>query len=200
MVISAETINPCPHTRECCVSGTQSWLRAHLALNVWLSQVHYAACGALKNISYGKDSDNKIAIKNCDGVPALIRLLRKTRDQDLTDIITGWRRTEGLLLRCEGKGVLINVDPISRPSSGTLWNLSSHDSIKMEIVDHALHALSDEVMVPHSGWEKGSNGAGAGEENCKPRHLEWETALTNTAGCLRYAGTMSRRRTQGGCM
>lgn len=55
----------------------------------------------------------------------------------------------------------------------------------MEIVDHALHALSDEVMVPHSGWERGMNGAGAGEENCKPRHLEWETALTNTAGCLR---------------
>ncbi|XP_024914666.1 catenin delta-1 isoform X2 [Cynoglossus semilaevis] len=119
-------------------------------------EVHYAACGALKNISYGKDPDNKIAIKNCDGVPALIRLLRKTRDQDLTDTITG-----------------------------TLWNLSSHDSVKMEIVDHALHALSDEVMVPHSGWEQGSNGAGGGEENCKPRHLEWETALTNTAGCLR---------------
>uniref|UniRef100_A0A8C2WIH6 Catenin delta 1 n=1 Tax=Cyclopterus lumpus TaxID=8103 RepID=A0A8C2WIH6_CYCLU len=118
-------------------------------------EVHYAACGALKNISYGKDQDNKIAIKNCDGVPALVRLLRKTRDQDLTDTITG-----------------------------TLWNLSSHDSVKMEIVDHALHALSDEVMVPHSGWERGTNGAG-GEENCKPRHLEWETSLTNTAGCLR---------------
>lgn len=70
--------------------------------------------------------------------------------------------------------------------AGTLWNLSSHDSVKMEIVDHALHALSDEVLVPHSGWERGSNGAGGGEENCKPRHLEWETALTNTAGCLRY--------------
>ncbi len=67
---------------------------------------------------------------------------------------------------------------------GTLWNLSSHDSVKMEIVDHALHALADEVVVPHSGWERGSNG---GEESCKPRHLEWETALTNTAGCLRYA-------------
>uniref|UniRef100_A0A8C4H7T7 Catenin (cadherin-associated protein), delta 1 n=1 Tax=Dicentrarchus labrax TaxID=13489 RepID=A0A8C4H7T7_DICLA len=119
-------------------------------------EVHYAACGALKNISYGKDADNKIAIKNCDGVPALVRLLRKTRDQDLTDTITG-----------------------------TLWNLSSHDSVKMEIVDHALHALSDEVIVPHSGWERGSNGAGGGEENCKPRHLEWETAITNTAGCLR---------------
>lgn len=54
-----------------------------------LFQVHYAACGALKNISYGKDPDNKIAIKNCDGVPALTRLLRKTHDQDLTDTITG---------------------------------------------------------------------------------------------------------------
>lgn len=77
---------------------------------------------------------------------------------------------------------------------GTLWNLSSHDSVKMEIVDHALHALSDEVLVPHSGWERGSNGAGGGEENCKPRHLEWETALTNTAGCLRYG------RTRGWCV
>uniref|UniRef100_A0A665T5L5 Catenin delta 1 n=1 Tax=Echeneis naucrates TaxID=173247 RepID=A0A665T5L5_ECHNA len=116
-------------------------------------EVHHSACGALKNISYGRDQDNKIAIKNCDGVPALVRLLRKTRDQDLTDTITG-----------------------------TLWNLSSHDSVKMEIVDHALHALADEVIVPHSGWERGSN---SGEESCKPRHLEWETALTNTAGCLR---------------
>uniref|UniRef100_A0A8C9W5H3 Catenin delta 1 n=1 Tax=Scleropages formosus TaxID=113540 RepID=A0A8C9W5H3_SCLFO len=120
-------------------------------------EVHYAACGALKNISYGRDPDNKIAIKNCDGVPALVRLLRKTRDHDLTDTITG-----------------------------TLWNLSSHDSVKMEIVDHALHALSDEVLVPHSGWERdGSTGGKGGEDSCKPRHLEWETALTNTAGCLR---------------
>uniref|UniRef100_A0A3B5LVG8 Catenin (cadherin-associated protein), delta 1 n=1 Tax=Xiphophorus couchianus TaxID=32473 RepID=A0A3B5LVG8_9TELE len=119
-------------------------------------EVHFAACGALKNISFGKDADNKIAIKNCDGVPALIRLLRKTRDQDLTEIITG-----------------------------TLWNLSSQDSVKMEIVDNALHALCDEVMVPHSGWERTTNGAGGGEENGKPRTPEWDTALTNTAGCLR---------------
>ncbi|XP_035982866.1 catenin delta-1 isoform X3 [Fundulus heteroclitus] len=119
--------------------------------------VQHSACGALKNISYGREADNKIAIKNCDGVPALVRLLRKTHEQDLTDTITG-----------------------------TLWNLSSNDSVKMEIVDHALHALADEVIVPHSGWEKGGGGGSSGgEESCKPRHLEWETALTNTAGCLR---------------
>lgn len=51
--------------------------------------VHHSACGALKNISFGRDQDNKIAMKNCDGVPALVRLLRKTHDQDLTDTITG---------------------------------------------------------------------------------------------------------------
>lgn len=51
--------------------------------------VHHSACGALKNISYGRDHDNKIAIKNCDGIPALVRLLRKAREQDLTDTITG---------------------------------------------------------------------------------------------------------------
>ncbi|KAM6070056.1 catenin delta-1 isoform 5-T5 [Theristicus caerulescens] len=113
-------------------------------------EVHYGACGALKNISFGKDQDNKIAIKNCDGVPALVRLLRKAHDMDLTEVITG-----------------------------TLWNLSSHDSIKMAIVDHALHALTDEVVIPHSGWEREPS------EDSKPRHIEWESVLTNTAGCLR---------------
>ncbi|XP_030041971.1 catenin delta-1 isoform X3 [Microcaecilia unicolor] len=113
-------------------------------------EVHHGACGALKNISFGRDPDNKVAIKNCDGVPALVRLLRKATDMDLTEVITG-----------------------------TLWNLSSHDSIKMAIVDHALHALTDEVMVPHSGWEKELR------DDCKPRHIEWEAVLTNTTGCLR---------------
>ncbi|XP_042302292.1 catenin delta-1 isoform X6 [Sceloporus undulatus] len=113
-------------------------------------EVHYGACGALKNISFGKDQDNKIAIKNCDGVPALVRLLRKARDMDLTEVITG-----------------------------TLWNLSSHDSIKMAIVDNALHALTDEVIIPRSGWEREPS------EDSKPRHIEWESVLTNTIGCLR---------------
>ncbi|XP_053133882.1 catenin delta-1 isoform X3 [Hemicordylus capensis] len=113
-------------------------------------EVHYGACGALKNISFSRDQDNKIAIKNCDGIPALVRLLRKARDLDLTEVITG-----------------------------TLWNLSSHDAIKMAIVDHALHALTDEVIIPRSGWQKEPS------EDLKPRHIEWESVLTNTIGCLR---------------
>uniref|UniRef100_A0ABI8A1A7 Catenin delta 1 n=1 Tax=Felis catus TaxID=9685 RepID=A0ABI8A1A7_FELCA len=115
-----------------------------------LDAVKSNAAAYLQHLCYRNDKDNKIAIKNCDGVPALVRLLRKARDMDLTEVITG-----------------------------TLWNLSSHDSIKMEIVDHALHALTDEVIIPHSGWEREPN------EDCKPRHIEWESVLTNTAGCLR---------------
>lgn len=66
----------------------------------------------------------------------------------------------------------------------------------MEIVDNALHALCDEVMVPHSGWERTTNGAGGGEENGKPRTPEWDTALTNTAGCLRYEGRKGKNADQ----
>ncbi|NXW46057.1 ARVC protein, partial [Nyctiprogne leucopyga] len=58
-------------------------------------EVHRKACGALRNISYGKDNENKVAIKNCDGIPALIRLLRKTNDMEVRELITGeeevWR-------------------------------------------------------------------------------------------------------------
>ncbi|KAK7893639.1 hypothetical protein WMY93_022791 [Mugilogobius chulae] len=43
---------------------------------------------ALRNISYGKDNDNKVAIKNCDGIPALVRLLRKTNDMEVRELIT----------------------------------------------------------------------------------------------------------------
>jgi catenin (cadherin-associated protein) delta 1 len=58
-------------------------------------EVHLGACGALKNISFGRDQENKIAIKNCDGVPALVRLLRKARDMDLTEVITGEFQARG---------------------------------------------------------------------------------------------------------
>ncbi|XP_056387156.1 catenin delta-1 isoform X1 [Hyla sarda] len=120
--------------------------------------VRLAACGALKNLSYGPAKENKMAVKNCDGVPALARLLR--------------RRGEGQ----EGRDMAECV-------TGTLWNLSSLDSIKMELVDQALYTLTQEILVPYSGWQRDS-GAVNSEEG-KSRHVEWEPALVNTTGCLR---------------
>ncbi|KAM6965585.1 ARVCF delta catenin family member b [Aplochiton taeniatus] len=126
------------------------------------AEVHRKACGALRNISYGKDHDNKVAIKNCDGIPALIRLLRKTSDMEIRELITG-----------------------------TLWNLSSYEPLKMVIINHGLQTMTNLVIIPHSGWEQEPN------EDSKPRDAEWTTVFKNTSGCLRNVssdGAEARRR------
>ncbi|XP_069476129.1 splicing regulator ARVCF isoform X5 [Ambystoma mexicanum] len=125
-------------------------------------EVHRKACGALRNISYGRDNENKVSIKNCDGIPALIRLLRKTNDMEVRELITG-----------------------------TLWNLSSYEPLKMVIINHGLQTLTNEVIIPHSGWENDPN------EDSKPRDAEWTTVFKNTSGCLRNVssdGAEARRR------
>lgn len=53
------------------------------------AEVHRKACGALRNISFGKDHNNKMAIKNCDGIQALVRLLRKTSSMEVKELVTG---------------------------------------------------------------------------------------------------------------
>ncbi|XP_067309724.1 catenin delta-2b isoform X4 [Pseudorasbora parva] len=90
-----------------------------------LTDVHRSACGALRNLVYGKaNDDNKIALKNCGGIPALVRLLRKTTDVEIRELLTG-----------------------------VLWNLSSCDALKMPIIQDALAVLTNTVIIPHSGWD-----------------------------------------------
>lgn len=68
-----------------------------------MSEVHRSACGALRNLVYGKANDeNKVALKNCGGIPALVRLLRKTGDVEIRELVTG-RQTEACArLPCSG--------------------------------------------------------------------------------------------------
>ncbi|XP_033960315.1 catenin delta-2b isoform X1 [Pseudochaenichthys georgianus] len=90
-----------------------------------MTDVHRSACGALRNLVYGKaNDDNKIALKNCGGIPALVRLLRKTTDVEIRELLTG-----------------------------VLWNLSSCDGLKMPIIQDALAVLTNAVIIPHSGWD-----------------------------------------------
>ncbi|XP_007571735.1 catenin delta-2b isoform X6 [Poecilia formosa] len=90
-----------------------------------MTDVHRSACGALRNLVYGKaNDDNKIALKNCGGIPALVRLLRKTTDLEIRELLTG-----------------------------VLWNLSSCDALKMPIIQDALAVLTNAVIIPHSGWD-----------------------------------------------
>ncbi|XP_048832433.1 catenin delta-2-like isoform X1 [Brienomyrus brachyistius] len=90
-----------------------------------MSEVHRSACGALRNLVYGKaNDDNKIALKNCGGIPALVRLLRKTADVEVRELVTG-----------------------------VLWNLSSCDALKMPIIQDALAVLTNTVIIPQSAWD-----------------------------------------------
>ncbi|XP_041857265.1 plakophilin-4-like isoform X4 [Melanotaenia boesemani] len=87
-------------------------------------EVQKNSCGALRNLVYGKVmDDNKIAVRNAGGIPALLRLLRKTVDAEVRELVTG-----------------------------VLWNLSSCDAVKMTIIRDALSTLTNTVIIPHSGW------------------------------------------------
>ena len=50
----------------------------------------------------------------------------------------------------------------------------------MVIINHGLQTMTNEVIIPHSGWEHEPN------EDSKPRDAEWTTVFKNTSGCLRY--------------
>ncbi|XP_035006239.2 plakophilin-4 isoform X1 [Hippoglossus stenolepis] len=93
------------------------------------AEVQKSACGALRNLVYSKATDNnKVALRNCGGVPALLRLLRKTTDNEVRELVTG-----------------------------VLWNLSSCDAVKMTIIRDALSTLTNTVVIPHSGWSSVSH-------------------------------------------
>ncbi|XP_023933568.1 catenin delta-1 isoform X2 [Lingula anatina] len=95
-------------------------------LNIEIPEVHRNACGALLNLSHGKaNNENKRAIKNAGGIPALVRLLRRTPDNDVRELV-----------------------------SGIIWNLSSCQDLKRAIIDDALTVIVNTVVIPQSGWEK----------------------------------------------
>ncbi|BFZ04803.1 hypothetical protein BsWGS_07842 [Bradybaena similaris] len=89
-----------------------------------LVDVHKNACGALQNLSYGKNNnENKRAIKNENGIPELIRLLRKTDQEDVKESVTG-----------------------------VLWNLSSCEDLKLSVIEDGLTVLVNNVILKYSGW------------------------------------------------
>ncbi|KAF6216349.1 hypothetical protein GE061_000690 [Apolygus lucorum] len=92
--------------------------------------VYRNACGALRNLSYGRQNDeNKRSIKNAGGIPLLMNLLRKSTDADVKELVTG-----------------------------VLWNLSSCEDLKRAIIDDGLSIIVNQIIIPHSGW--GPNAVG----------------------------------------
>lgn len=133
-------------------------------------EVHRNSCGALRNLSYGRQNDeNKKAIKSAGGIPALIRLLKRTADNEVKELVTG-----------------------------VLWNLSSCEELKKAIIDDAMVALVNIVIIPHSGWDRSTGSAGA--NNPSNQHIPdacWSTVFKNASGVLRNvssAGEYARKK------
>jgi len=137
--------------------------------------VHRNACGALRNLSYGKtNDDNKIDIRDKAGIPALIRLLKRTQDETVKESITA-----------------------------VLWNLSSCEEIKEPILYEGLSALVKYIIVPYSkvdvlnsnNQRAGStllstNGKAQQQQQQQQRmtsndYSNYPTVLTNATGVLR---------------
>lgn len=151
-------------------------LRLVNLLNSDIPDVHKNACGALRNLSYGKTNDeNKIDIRDKGGIPALIRLLKRTQDETVKETITA-----------------------------VLWNLSSCEEIKEPILYEGLQALVKYIIVPYSSIDVLNNGnqtnsnynraslLSLNNQNLKTQSRmlssdfsNYPTVLTNATGVLR---------------
>uniref|UniRef100_A0A452T6K8 Plakophilin 2 n=1 Tax=Ursus maritimus TaxID=29073 RepID=A0A452T6K8_URSMA len=132
-------------------------------LKVQNEDVQRAVCGALRNLVF-EDNDNKLEVAELNGVPRLLQVLKQTRDletkKQITGSVYGICRTGyptyiaflfnggsgGEVSRGKGK---LNED------NGLLWNLSSNDKLKNLMITEALLILTENIIIPFSGWPEG---------------------------------------------
>ncbi|CAK8673922.1 unnamed protein product [Clavelina lepadiformis] len=141
--------------------------------------VQQNACGALRNMVYGKNNDDaKIIVRNCGGISSLAHVLRNTVNQEMKELITG-----------------------------VLWNLSSCEHLKVGIVDSAMPVLASRVVIHYvSLLEPNRMAKFCTEDGDSVTELtasdltidpHWSTLFINATGCLRNissAGVEVRRK------
>ncbi|KAI9530677.1 hypothetical protein NQZ68_000167 [Dissostichus eleginoides] len=90
--------------------------------------VSQAAAGALRNLVF-KDQANKLEVQHCGGIAKALQLLKESDSTETQKQITG-----------------------------LLWNLSSADELKKELIATALPALTENVVEPFTCWsDKSTN-------------------------------------------
>ncbi|XP_062849923.1 plakophilin-2 [Trichomycterus rosablanca] len=90
-------------------------------------EVQRAAAGALRNVLY-ENNENKMEVKDRDGIAVVLRVLKRNRDIETR-----------------------------RQLTGLLWNLSSHDMLKEQLCREAVQPLTNNVLVPCSGISEGED-------------------------------------------
>ncbi|XP_040834810.1 plakophilin-2 [Ochotona curzoniae] len=116
-------------------------------LKVQNEDLQRAVCGALRNLVF-EDNDNKLEVAELNGVPRLLQVLKQTRDLETKKQITG-----------------------------LLWNLSSNDKLKNLMITEALLILTENIIIPFSGWPEG--------DYPKANGLLDFDIFYNATGCLR---------------
>ncbi|XP_036312273.1 plakophilin-2 [Pipistrellus kuhlii] len=116
-------------------------------LKVQNEDIQRAVCGALRNLVF-EDNDNKLEVAELNGVPRLLQVLKQTRDLETKKQITG-----------------------------LLWNLSSSDKLKNLMITEALVILTENIIIPFSGWPEG--------DYPKANGLLDFDIFYNVTGCLR---------------
>ncbi|KAM5289178.1 plakophilin-2 isoform 2-T2 [Ctenodactylus gundi] len=116
-------------------------------LKVQHEDVQRAVCGALRNLVF-EDNDNKLEVAELNGVQRLLQVLKQTRDLETKKQVTG-----------------------------LLWNLSSNDKLKNLMITEALLTLTENIVIPFSGWPEG--------DYPKANGLLDFDIFYNVTGCLR---------------
>ncbi|XP_057583632.1 plakophilin-1 [Hippopotamus amphibius kiboko] len=109
--------------------------------------VQQAAAGALRNLVF-RSTANKLETRRQNGIREAVSLLRRTRSVEIQKQLTG-----------------------------LLWNLSSTDELKEELISDALPVLADHVIIPFSGGCRGNSSL--------PRDAVDPEVFFNATGCLR---------------
>ncbi|XP_037668146.1 plakophilin-1 isoform X1 [Choloepus didactylus] len=109
--------------------------------------VQQAAAGALRNLVF-RSTTNKLETRRQNGIREAVNLLRRTGSTEIQKQLTG-----------------------------LLWNLSSTDELKEELITDALPVLADRVIIPFSGWCDGNSNMS--------REVVDPEVFFNATGCLR---------------
>ncbi|XP_062314233.1 plakophilin-1 [Osmerus eperlanus] len=88
--------------------------------------VSQSASAALRNLVF-RDQANKLEVQACGGIDHALQLLKETDSTETQKQLTG-----------------------------LLWNLSSADELKGELIDRALPVLTESVVVPFTCWSESS--------------------------------------------
>lgn len=117
--------------------------------------VSQAAAGALRNLVF-RDHNNKLEVQHYSGISKALQLLKETDSTETQKQITG-----------------------------LLWNLSSADELKGELIATALPALTENVVVPFTGWSDSST-----NNNIHP------DVFYSATGCLRNLSCAQQKERQ----